>query len=215
MFENPVRLVKELKGAPLSVLMALFFAGGIGVTQEWIERNTGYSDKPVSKALAYLQEHQFVIKTKSGWMLSDGARQLPLPFQQIEPETEPETPADADLDNSDTNGQGRNISDSPINIKDIKLKDSLKDSNINSETRNFSDFPDLAAELRKANIHENHVTRRLLGRISAGDVRRTVAQVRNDPKHDLSETGWIIAILKGVAEKNDRNGSSVYTSWEL
>ena len=53
--ENPIRLVRELKGAPISIILVLSFST-VRVTQEWIERATGYTDKPVSQALAYLRE---------------------------------------------------------------------------------------------------------------------------------------------------------------
>src|SRR5512139_3800537 len=87
--ENPIRLVRELKGAPISIILVLGFAGQ-GVTQEWIERATGYTDKPVSQALAYLEEIGLVDHTRAGWMLTGEARQLPLGLA-IE-ESNPPTP---------------------------------------------------------------------------------------------------------------------------
>jgi hypothetical protein len=60
-------------------------------------------------------------------------------------------------------------------------------------------------------IRENARTRHLLGRISPRDVRATAAKIRNDPCHDLSETGLMVAILEGVAERNERRGG--YESW--
>jgi len=78
-FENPIRLVKELKGAALSVLVLLSLAP-IPVTQRWLEIHSGYSDKPVSDALYYLREHGFVVKSNEGWLLSDCVQHLPLPM---------------------------------------------------------------------------------------------------------------------------------------
>lgn len=49
--DNPIRMVRELKGAPLSIVMVLSLVHQ-RVTQEFLERATGYTDKPVSQALA-------------------------------------------------------------------------------------------------------------------------------------------------------------------
>ena len=149
-YDNPVRLVKELKGAPLSVVIALSLAAQ-PVSNEWLERNTGYSDKPVAKALAYLQEHQFVIKTHRGWKLSDGAMQLPLPFEQVEKgqQVPDESIVDNSVDNfvdkpaenSDTNGLSRNYSDSENSDSDYPQEISLEkpNSDTNSLSRKNSD----------------------------------------------------------------------------
>lgn len=82
-FENPIALVRALKGAPLSVLFALFLLKQ-PVTQEFLERTTGYTDKPVSQALAYLQENGLIQKVARGWLLTGEARQLPLPLTMLE-----------------------------------------------------------------------------------------------------------------------------------
>jgi hypothetical protein len=38
-----------------------------------------------------------------------------------------------------------------------------------------------------------------------------VAKVRQDPYHDLNETGLMVAILEGVAQRSERRGD--YESW--
>jgi len=49
------------------------------VSQEWLERATGYTDKPISQALQYLHEVGLVDKTHSGWQLiKENVNQLPL-----------------------------------------------------------------------------------------------------------------------------------------
>jgi hypothetical protein len=79
--ENPIRMVRELKGAPLSIIFALHLVTQ-RVTQEWLERTTGYTDKPVSQALQYLAEVGLVDQNGSGWQLvKENARQLPLMMQ--------------------------------------------------------------------------------------------------------------------------------------
>ncbi len=76
--ENPVRMVRELKGAPLSIVMVLSLVHQ-RVTQEYLERATGYTDKPVSQALAYLQEVGLADHTLAGWQLiKENEKQLPL-----------------------------------------------------------------------------------------------------------------------------------------
>ncbi len=72
--ENPSRIVRELRGAPLSVTIVLATVNR-PVTMDWIAKNTGYSHKPISQALSYLQQIGLVERTHSGWVL---ARQLPL-----------------------------------------------------------------------------------------------------------------------------------------
>jgi hypothetical protein len=55
------------------------------VTQEWLERSTGYTDKPVSQALAYLREVGLVDQAAGGWQLvKERMMQLPLVMQSEE-----------------------------------------------------------------------------------------------------------------------------------
>ena len=70
---DPFALVKECKGAALSILVLLATnqqLGGGAVTQEWLERHSGYTDKPVSQALAYLSETRRILRTSVGWVLA-------------------------------------------------------------------------------------------------------------------------------------------------
>ena len=86
--ENPIRLVRELKGAPLSIYLVLGFVHQ-RVTQEYLERATGYTDKPVSQGLAYLAEIGMVEHNRSGWALCNGVRQLQLPLGERPPRGAP------------------------------------------------------------------------------------------------------------------------------
>jgi len=70
---DPFAVVKECKGAALSILVLLATnqqLGGGAVTQEWLERHSGYTDKPVSQALAYLSETGRITRTSAGWVLA-------------------------------------------------------------------------------------------------------------------------------------------------
>src|SRR4030042_2669794 len=106
--ENPIRMVRELKGAPLSILMVLSLVHQ-RVTQEYLERATGYTDKPVSQALAYMQEIGLADHNNTGWQLiQQNVMQLPLPLK-LEEESKSEDIVD---EISETEITGRNISDS-------------------------------------------------------------------------------------------------------
>ena len=119
-----------------------------------------------------------------------------------------------DDDNSDTNGQSRNYSDSPININKKVLKDSRDLININKESRKFSDSDEGRAMI-DLGIVENWRTLKLLGRISAGDVMETRRRLQAIG-HDLRDTGYIVRVLEGMAEKNDHDGGARernYADW--
>ena len=73
---NPIQLLRQLKGAPLSVLLALFWVNQ-RVTAGWLETVTGYTDKPVSHALDLLKEYGWATRVQGGWMIAN-AEQLPL-----------------------------------------------------------------------------------------------------------------------------------------
>lgn len=66
--ENLIKELRTLKGAPLSVYFAIYFANQI-VTIKWIEMVTGYSDKPVTKAIRLLLEYQFILKNSRGFSI--------------------------------------------------------------------------------------------------------------------------------------------------
>ena len=105
--ENPIRMVRELKGAPLSILFALSIMQQ-RVSQAWLERSTGYTDKTIAQALGYLQEISLVDWTSAGWQLTGEAKQLPLPLQLEENVADEEVIAE---ENSDDSCQTRRISD--------------------------------------------------------------------------------------------------------
>jgi hypothetical protein len=90
--------LRTLKGCPGMVLWALMIArqdrlGPVGA--EWIERATGYTDKPVDNALKFLEENQYIThNTRYGWQLGNGVMQLPLMMPELEAANEPLEPAD-------------------------------------------------------------------------------------------------------------------------
>lgn len=127
-YENPIRMVRELKGAPLSILMVLSMVQQ-RVTQEYLERSTGYTDKPVSQALAYLQEIGLADHTRSGWQLIKSDRlQLPLPLA-LESEDLGQAEPDREYKNEDE--LSRNISDS-LKLEEVNLTNTLINSSSDS-----------------------------------------------------------------------------------
>lgn len=85
--ENPIRLVRQLKGAPISVLWALTIARQ-PVTEDWLIQVTGYTDKPVRAALGVLVEYGMISRNGryGGWILAGPELQLPLMNYESEPE---------------------------------------------------------------------------------------------------------------------------------
>jgi hypothetical protein len=77
--QNPIGLIRQLKGAPLSCYIALVIVHQ-PVTIEWLSRVTGYTDKPVTAAMNYLQELGIAgrISLKGGFFLQDDFMQLQL-----------------------------------------------------------------------------------------------------------------------------------------
>lgn len=94
------RMVRELKGAPLSCLILIAIAGP--VDNAWLCRMSGYTDKPVSQALKLLSspEYQLINRGRGGWRLTAQPQMI--------------------LDNSPA-PESRNNSDSTTTLKLIKL----------------------------------------------------------------------------------------------
>lgn len=177
MIENPIRMVRELKGAPLSILFALSIVQ-MRVSQEYLERVTGYTDKPLALGIGYLAEIGLVDKSSAGWGLTGMARQLPLTLEitgttestestENAEKTEEEKTAEPQSieDNLDTVGGSRNNSDSAVRttIKSIKNIDNLK-TVVRTGSRNNSELdepeegetkPDVWEELERAGIRRN------------------------------------------------------------
>ncbi len=76
-YEYPTCSIRDLKGAPLSVLVVLCIAHQ-PVRQAYLQLATGYSDKTVARALAYLQEVGLAERTRQGWQVANHAQLLPL-----------------------------------------------------------------------------------------------------------------------------------------
>jgi len=70
--------VRGLKGAPLSCLIVMAMVGQ-PITAEFLERHTGYTDKPVNAALLLLQDIGLITRNERyAWRIAINVSQLPL-----------------------------------------------------------------------------------------------------------------------------------------
>lgn len=75
--------LRVLKGAPLSVLLALWVHGAMGRSE--ISRKTGWKGDTVKDALVFLEGLDLVVRPHyRKWSVSDGFHQLPLPSLDAE-----------------------------------------------------------------------------------------------------------------------------------
>ena len=151
--DNPIRMVRELKGAPISILFALTVVQ-TRVSQAWLERTTGYTDKTISQALGYLEEIGLADHTSAGWQLTGEAKQLPLPMENLEPPRHEghEGHEENQENKSDDSCQGRRISDPGIIIiNQDPQEEELSNNNNNKGGRKNSDS-DVFGALTKAKI---------------------------------------------------------------
>lgn len=168
--ENPIRMVRELKGAPLSILMVLTMVHQ-RVLQGYLERATGYTDKPISKALAYMREVGLVDETCSGWQLiKEKVMQLPL-ILELE---EDNSSSNKGIDPSNKGFQplviqpddvqlSRNNSDSLITttLSNNELNSSVVVISNNETIRKNSEFEANLEEFKQCGISRNKRTESL------------------------------------------------------
>jgi hypothetical protein len=76
MYDDPIRLLRQLRGAPLAVLLAMYWTR-TRVTARWLATVTGYTDKPVTDALRLLETYNMVVRVQQGWQIAESV-QLPL-----------------------------------------------------------------------------------------------------------------------------------------
>lgn len=76
--------LRTLKGAPISILFALFFAHQ-PVGESWLVTVTGYSQNTVRRGCEYLEEIGYALRNGryDGWVLANGTVQLPLPTETL------------------------------------------------------------------------------------------------------------------------------------
>lgn len=168
MIRLSVEAVRGLKGAPASIILVLW-VNRLGVSQEYLERNTGYTDKPISQALEYLREHGHVVKTASGWKLAGNDQQLPLGMSEVvSDEVSGEVldaadpaplQAEGPLGDASDITSGRNNSDSGADVL-IVLKDSESNESIKTIRTPAAGVGKIPTRRRGAHLAD--VTRALL-----------------------------------------------------
>jgi hypothetical protein len=75
-FYDPLKLLRQLKGAPLACFLAFAWTKQ-RLTAEYLATITGYTDKPVTQALKLLAAYGWIVKVQGGWQIAAGV-QLPL-----------------------------------------------------------------------------------------------------------------------------------------
>src|SRR3990172_1726157 len=221
-FGNPIRMVRELKGPALSIFMALALVHQ-RVSQSWLEIATGYTDKSVSKALAYLEE-------------AGQAKQLPLAsaLEMGEQETENsanEEPREQE-DNSDLDNPSRRNSDS---TSSRVLKESIKDSisTISSQDRRNSDSGDeqsgkiadritaVKEALMAEEIGEPALSLLLGSQVLTADWVKAWAEQLKLRYQEKYQTGLLVHVLssgrqpkkKCRPDRNSEEGRQKYKDW--
>jgi hypothetical protein len=136
-----IKYVRMLKGAPISifVLMKLIQQP---VNAEFLQRTTGYSDKPVQEALLLLEDYGMISRNgRYGWQIAEGAKLIPLSVMLDDPEEQPvleddQMMLDGIIDGSRNNSESEkfrvpssrsiNLDIETLEIKDPPLEDPEK-----------------------------------------------------------------------------------------
>lgn len=81
--DNPISLIRTLKGAPLSILLILRITGQ-PVSASFLVAMSGYTDKPITSGLEFLKELGFVSKLdRYHWQITGQIQQLPLSLDDL------------------------------------------------------------------------------------------------------------------------------------
>ncbi len=219
---NPIRMVRELKGAPLSILFALTIVTQ-WVSQAWLERTTGYTDKTIAQALGYLEEIGLADHTSAGWQLTGAAKQLPLPLKEISPQSRGEGGEDQEENReeqelitaenkSDDSYHHRRISDPSIIIINDSVKEEEINNNNNKGGRKNSDSGVLEALSRAGIMGKKRVSLAQLAWVTVESVSAWEAALKREKKERYSP-GLLISVLESgdpppVAKKENRRYDS-------
>lgn len=195
--------VRTYKGAALSCLVLLALSP-LPVTQEWLERSSGYTDKPISQALSYLAELGRIVHTRSGWHLTDSSVQMALGMVDVLTESYPQ-PVDNLVSNelimSRNYSESRNNSDSnPITIIRPLIKDTqdfeLQELNTNSSvSRNYSDsHSEIWTALARLGCFKNDRTRVMveMPHVTLEYIKSLAAQLNEQGKGGVKHAGMFV-----------------------
>ncbi len=151
-------MVRTLKGAPISCLMLMAMIGQ-PVSAQYLERNSGYSDKSVGAALLLLQDYGLITRNERYvWRIAINVRQLPLMVlsdeemdqTDLQVECEVEAAPNEIQGNLDKNGGTRKFSDS----ENFRVHSSSR--SIDLTTKELTELPLLgAADPENFRVAEN------------------------------------------------------------
>ncbi len=148
--DGPLDRVKLLKGAPLSILTLLSVAQARGqepVKPKWLARYSGYTDKPITRALALLEEYGLAVRCgKAGWQLSADIQ----PFGTASPKDASDDLSDAPERSSDTPGTSPETP--PDTPPDTASQALTAPENFRQSSSSSSSFLDSSLESRKENL---------------------------------------------------------------
>ena len=194
-------LVRELRGSPLTVLVACILleqSGQTPITAQLLKDVTGYKDHTITDSLRALESpmRQLVIRCHGGCRLASGF-QLPLELHRPDVLTESTELSTAPVDNSDENRDIRGFHNSSSSSFTSKTNSFLleeeEEEGKNRDIRGFDANPD---------FEENH---KLLRANGVGEPKATkLAQLRHvTPK-------YIAAHLAAIKDTKLSIGTAIY-----
>ncbi len=182
MIEFSVSHVRECKGAALSILVLLSMSK-IPVTNEWLSRFSGYTDKPIHQALKYLEETGRVTKSRSGWLLADNVQLFLVSDEIIR-----------------KNSDYRNNSDNSLSSITTRVNNDLviDVNNNNSQSRNNSDSGEIWSALERLGVRRNARTERLavLSHMSVAYILAVSDKLASEGKSGSKHLGLLISSLE-------------------
>ena len=193
-------LVRELRGSPLTILVACILleqSGQTPITAQLLKDVTGYKDHTITDSLRALESpmRQLVIRCHGGWRLASSF-QLPLELHRPDVLTESTELSTAPVDNSDENRDIRgfhNSSSSSFTSKTNSFLLEEEEEGKNRDIRGFDANPD---------FEENH---KLLRANGVGEPKATqLASMHHvTPK-------YIAAHLAAIEDTKLSIGTAIY-----
>lgn len=133
-----VERVRTLKGAPLSVLVLLMLERS-ALSQGFLARHSGYSDKAVAAALDLLADYGLARRIERyTWALAAGAEQLPFIVDADLPASTPtvgQAPADAEPGRKNSDLRSENFRPEPPLVVSLIDSDSIESEESNQLER--------------------------------------------------------------------------------
>jgi hypothetical protein len=198
--------IRELKGPPLTILIAIFVAQQ-PVSQNWLCEMLGYDQKTVKRHLGYLRHGGYVERTDfQSWQLVGGRPGLAALQSLLPPPSEPAPepaaesypqsyPQQGATEDSKT-GNFPTFSPTTTCSKPVEEKSS-KSSSTEAKPEKIPISPELAAVLQEAGIGRNLWPElAALPHVAPAYVRAQLARVKEHPDPAKRTTGFLIHVLR-------------------